>query len=250
MKMVTLELKGDFRMKKLLKYGIYVFGMIGLLEVTGCGGSVRNDLQNEPQVTDMAQTDAAQTDMVQDEQEVPEEDAESGEKNNRADEKQEITDVPEASVPDVETAVYNQDDFFLSIVIPEGWDYKIRTKEELDKEDGLMLCEIDFWPENYAETVFRFGYMSFFGMCGTGVTIEEYTLENGISGHRYTEEIEDTLWLTVTLKNPDHDINGGTYLIDASPSLSVWESIEPEFEDILASAWVGSIPDEEVAAEE
>ena len=237
-------------MKKMIKYGISVFGMIGLLGVTGCGSSVRNDQQNEPQITDTEQIDTVQTDMAQNEQEIPEEDAESGEENNGTDEKQEISDVPEASAPDVETTVYSQDDWVMSIAIPEGWDYKERTKEELDKEDGLMLCEIDFWPEQYPETVFRFGYMSFFGMCGTGVTIEEYTLENGISGHRYTEEIEDTLWLTVTLKNPDHDINGGTYLIDASPSLSVWESIEPEFEDILASAWVGSIPAGEPAAGE
>ena len=237
-------------MKKTIKYGIYVFGMIGLLGVTGCGGSVQKEQQNEPQITDTAQADAAQSDMVQDEQEVPGEDAEGGEENSSADEEQEISDVSDASASDVETAVYSQDDFYMSIDIPEGWDYKIRTKEELDKEDGLMLCEIDYWPEKYPETVFRFGYMAAFGMCGTGVTIEEYTLENDISGYRYTEEIEDTLWLTVTLKNPDNDINGGTYLIDASPSLSVWESIEPEFEDILASAWVGSIPAGESAAEE
>ena len=237
-------------MKKTIKYGIYVFGMIGLLGVTGCGGSVRNDQLNELQVTDTEQTDVAQTDMVQDAQEVSEEDAEGGEENNNTDEKQEISDVSEASAPDVKTAVYSQDDLFLSIDIPEGWDSKIRTKEELDKEDGLMLCEIDFWPKNYPETVFRFGYMSSFGMCGTGVTIEEYALESGIYGHRYTEEIEDRLWLTVTLRNSDHDINGGMYLIDASPSLFVWESIEPEFEEILASVWVGSMPDEEQAAGE
>ncbi len=144
-----------------------------------------------------------------------------------------------------EKVEYSHEDIYLSLDIPNGWDYKIKTAEELEKYDGTTICAVEFWQEDYPETVFTFSYESFFGICGTGVTEEEFTQENGISGYRYTEEIEDTLWLNMIFRNPE-DVDeegvykGGIYCIMASPKLSEWDIIEPEFEEIVESIWVGS----------
>lgn len=108
----------------------------------------------------------------------------------------------------------------------------------------MTICAVEFWKEDYPKTVFTLSYESFFGICGTGVTIEEFTQENGISGYRYTEEIEDTLWLNMTFRNPEdvdeEGVHKGTYCIMASPKLSEWDVIEPEFEEIAETIWVGS----------
>ena len=144
-----------------------------------------------------------------------------------------------------EKVEYSHEDIDLSLAIPDGWDYEIKTAEEMEKYDGMSVCAVEFWKEDYPETVFTLSYESFFGICGTGVMIDEFTQENGINGCCYTEEIEDTLWLTMTFRNPkdvaeDGTYKGGTYCIMASPKLSEWDAIEPEFEKIVESIWVGS----------
>lgn len=140
---------------------------------------------------------------------------------------------------EVETVEYSYKDLYLSVDIPNGWEYEIKTAEDMEREDGLVTCAIRFWSAEFPDTVFELGYQTMFGMCGTGVTIEEFTLDNGLSGYRYTEAIEDTLWLTITLSSPSNNLSGGTYLISASPELTVWDTLESEFEQILNSVWVG-----------
>lgn len=223
------------------KYGICVLGMICLLGFTGCGGA-REDQEKDAQETREKDVQENQ-DQEKDVQETRDTGEENAENDNSIADGQEVLETPDTAAVNSETAVYSQDDIYMSVDIPNGWDYRIRTKEDMEKEDGLTSCAIDFWPEDYPETVFELGYAQQFGICGTGVTIEEFTLENGISGYRYTEEIEDILWLTVTLNDSDNDaaIKNGTYLISASPELSVWESIKTEFDKILESVWVGSL---------
>lgn len=134
---------------------------------------------------------------------------------------------------------YRSDEFYLSIGLPTDWEYQILSEEDLEKEDNLYSCAIRFWQKDYPEDIFVLGYQPSFGMCGTGVTIDELKLENGITGWRYTEELDSSLWLTITLNNPENDVSGGTYLITASPSLEVWKVLEPAFEEILQTVWVG-----------
>ena len=144
-----------------------------------------------------------------------------------------------------EKVEYSHEDVYLSLDIPDGWDFEIKTAEEMEKYDGMTICAVEFWKEDYPETVFTLSYESSFGICGTGVMIDEFTQENGINGCCYTEEIGDTLWLTMTLRNPEDNAEegtykGGTYCIIASPKLSEWDVIEPEFEEIVETIWVGS----------
>jgi hypothetical protein len=61
--------------------------------------------------------------------------------------------------------------------------YDIKTSEDIKKENGMMTCAIEFWNEDYPDDVFQLGYMTEkLGMCATGVTIENYIMENGIYG--------------------------------------------------------------------
>lgn len=143
------------------------------------------------------------------------------------------------------TAVeYSYQDFYLSVDVPDGWNYEIKTAEDRAKEDGLVVCSICFWPEKYADAVFELSYSSIrLGMCATGVTIEHFTLSNSISGTSYTETIEDIVWMTFILNNPYENLEDrpdGTYYIQASIDASVWDEIKEEFEQILDSVWVGT----------
>lgn len=140
--------------------------------------------------------------------------------------------------PEAETVEYGYENLYLSVDIPAGWEYEIKTAEDMAKEDGLETCAIRFWATEFPDTVFEFSYRTMFGMCGTGVSVEEFTLANGLSGYRYTETGDGILWLTITLHNPSNDKQGGTYAITASPELAVWDTLEPEFEQILSSIWV------------
>lgn len=142
------------------------------------------------------------------------------------------------------TVEYSYQDLYLSVDIPDTWNYEIKTAEDRAKEDGLVTCSICFRPEKYADAVFELSYSSTrLGMCATGVTIEHFTLPNGISGISYTETIEDIVWMTFILNNPYENLedrSDGTYFIQASIDISVWEEIKEEFEQVLDSVWVGT----------
>jgi hypothetical protein len=154
----------------------------------------------------------------------------------------------EESIESEETAIqeelieYSENGLYLSIVIPDGWgwEYDIKTSEKMQKEDGLMTCAIEFWNEDYPDDVFQLGYMTEkLGMCATGVTIENYIMENGIYGTSFIEKYSEKVWLTITLNNPNNNIQGGDYLVQGSPSISAWDNLETEFYQILSTAWVG-----------
>lgn len=205
----------------------FLLVLLCLSFVIGCGRSMPEDGNAGQPVTDSSE-DVAQ----------PEESAAGNAPDTSLVEEQPVN-APEEVTETTETVEYSHDNLYLSVDMPNGWDYRVKTAEEMAKEDGLALCAIEFWAKDYPETVFTLDYETSFGICGTGVTIEEFAWENGLCGYRYTEEIEDTLWLTITLRNPD-DTDSGTYCIMASPELAVWDVIQPEFEEILASVWVGS----------
>lgn len=149
----------------------------------------------------------------------------------------ELAEPESSNDSEVDAVEYSYEDLYLSVDIPNGWEYEIKTAEDMVGED--VTCAIDFWSAEYPDTVFELGYQPMFGICPTGVTIEGFILDNGLSGYRYMETMEDTLWLTITLNNPSNNLSGGTYLISANPELTVWDTIKSEFKEILNSVWVG-----------
>ena len=199
--------------RKILISMLAVFVAICML--TACGNSSNTAQDEEKQTAE--ESDGNGTELSGDGQEAAGEDEESISRN----------------------VAYRSDEFYLSIGLPADWEYQILSEEDLEKEDNLYSCAIRFWQKDYPEDIFVLGYQPSFGMCGTGVTIDELKLENGITGWRYTEELDSSLWLTITLNNPENDVSGGAYLITASPSLEDWKVLEPAFEEILQTVWVG-----------
>ena len=228
--------------KKAITFILTLICLFTMTTTAGCARGAKADgdttqsvsgMQDEIAVQD-GQTDAS-VEAENVEENIP---ADSSAEEQLPAEPVENTELSETT----EKVEYSHEDIYLSLDIPDGWDYKIKTAVEMEKYDGMSICAVEFWQEDYPETVFTFSYESFFGICGTGVTTEKFTLESGISGYRYTEEIEDTLWLNMTFQNPE-DVEegvykGGTYCIMASPKLSDWDVIKPEFEKIVESIWV------------
>ena len=244
--MERFEIMRNVMRKKMITYTLALVCLFTVTMITGCTNGAKADSNNTAQSGSGMQDDtAAQDGQVN--VTVEAENVDGNTPEDSATEEQEDAEPIENTEPSetTEKVEYSYEDVYLSLTIPGGWDYKIKTAEEMEKYDGMTICAVEFWKEDYPETVFTLSYESFFGICGTGVTIEEFTQGNGISGYRYTEEIEDTLWLTMTFQNPEDDVEegvykGGTYCIMASPKLAEWDVIEPEFEEIAESICVGS----------
>ena len=154
----------------------------------------------------------------------------------QAEKPEKLEDEPEQSTPEEPVRVeYGYEDVYMALDIPTGWDYAIHTREETKQTDSFTTCSIDFWPQEESELVFELAYWQLFGMCGTGVTIEELTLPNGLTAWKYTEESDGVVWLTVALEYPQSE---GTYVFSASPEKTQWETYEAAFLEILESVKV------------
>ena len=214
--------------RKILRSMLAVMTSICML--TACGNS--SDPAEDTKSTDATESES----MMQEEEKQTVEETDADGTTLSGDDQEAAGEGAESISRNV---AYRSDEFYLSIGLPEDWEYQILSEEDLEKEDNLYSCAIRFWQKDYPEDIFVLGYQAPFGMCGTGVTIDELKLENGITGWRYTEELDSTLWLTITLNHPENDVSGGTYLITASPSLEDWKVLEPAFEEILQTVWVG-----------
>ncbi len=140
-----------------------------------------------------------------------------------------------------QTVICEQESVFLSVRLPGGWAYETLTAEELQKEDSTLTCAIRFWPEEFPDAVFTLGYdPQIFGICGTGVTSETFTLDNGMTGCMFTETNGDSCWLAVVFDSQETGKADGSYLLMASPGVTAWEVIEPELIRIRDSVQVGS----------
>ena len=161
--------------------------MTSICMLTACGNS------SNP-AEDTKSTDATESEsMMQDEEKQAAEETNGNGTELSGDDQEAAGEDADSMSRNV---VYRSDEFYLSIVLPEDWEYRILSEEDLEKEDNLYSCAIRFWQKDYPEDIFVLGYQAPFGMCGTGVTIEELKLENGITGWRYTEELDSSLWLS------------------------------------------------------
>ena len=145
-----------------------------------------------------------------------------------------VTASPEpVSVPT--TAYYEFPEGSMSLAIPEGWEYEVQTKEMKDREDGLVLCGIDFWPVKHPEARLELGYWpNRIGMCGTGVTIEDVDFGGGLSAVRYTEIIDSTLWLTLIYDHVGE--REYSFVLQGDIGEALWEQYDTEVMDIAGTA--------------
>lgn len=124
-----------------------------------------------------------------------------GEANVSADEG-ELTPADENQAPPPAlgkvTITVNGLDSYLRLTLPEGWTWTQAsvTAEGLvytlyPEDDPDFRVELHYWPNKFA-------------MCGTGVTITDYTLPDGRKATLATEEIGDEFnWILILPESPD-----------------------------------------------
>ena len=119
----------------------------------------------------------------------------------------------------------------MGLTIPQGWSYEI---EELGKVSDAAFG-IHFWPDAHPDMLFKLYFRTEkFGLCGTGVTFDEVTFENGLSATICTEGGDDTIWMLMIY----HSLPG-EYTLETRASASRLSEYEDDLNTILNSATLG-----------
>lgn len=127
-------------------------------------------------------------------------------------------------------AEFSHDKIYMSVELPAEWEYEIK---ELDEKQEGDTCGIIFGPSEQKEMRYKLLYHSFYGICATGVTIEELQLKNGTDIWRYSEVIENTLWRDIVFEYEKPEDEKGTYVLQYYADEKLAEKYEEELREIL-----------------
>lgn len=78
----------------------------------------------------------------------------------------------------------------MKMEIPESWEYRYE-EEKGYSGDTVYAFGITMWPEESKTTEFKMQYHIRFSMCGTGVTVDELSFDNGLEAISYSEIMYD-----------------------------------------------------------
>lgn len=138
------------------------------------------------------------------------------------------------------TVKYSSRYMNMSIALPDGWGYEIIqsgvSEEEPDITEEPEPFGICFWPEESPETEFRLLYTpDGIGLCGTGITSEDISLDSGLEAVRNSEEYEGGMeWVMYIFDNVP-----GTYSLEYLLSAEAAEKYGPALEKMLESVKLG-----------
>lgn len=146
-------------------------------------------------------------------------------KEQKEEEEQEIKEQEEEKKNEIVS--YQYKNIAMSIELPPEWNYEVKTAKEMKKQDESKLCAIDFWLREKPELKFEFAYWPphSLGLCGTGLTIEEVSFENGVSASKNTEESDGFIWLMLIY---NMEQGKGNFAIDANIDKDLWEEYEDD----------------------
>lgn len=114
--------------------------------------------------------------------------------------------------------------------LPTDWGYDIMTAEE-----SVDYFGIQFWPNDEPAMTINLSYhINGIGLCGTGVTFEEISFENGLTAIKCTEGTDDRFWIFLIY----HD-TPGAYAVECSTSKDLWSKYENDIMSILESVEIG-----------
>ena len=117
---------------------------------------------------------------------------------------------------------------YLRLTLPEGWTWEqaAGTQEGTvyglyPKKDPAFKVELHYWPQR-------------FGMCGTGVTFEDFSLPDGKTATLATEQIgEELMWTLILPESPD------SFTIQFVAPAALYESHQAELELLLSTLQQG-----------
>lgn len=128
-----------------------------------------------------------------------------------------------------ETVTLDGLDSYLRLTLPVGWTWA--AEEPAFGERSILLTA----PSDDGFCI-RMVYWDSFGMCGTGVDFNEYTLPDGRKATLATEEGPDGVWWTLILpKSPDQ------FTIQFGAPRSVMDGHQAELDAMLDSLQLGAL---------
>lgn len=137
------------------------------------------------------------------------------------------------------TVTLDGTDSYLRVTLPQGWTWEQAagvqsgTVYGLWPEDDMdFRVELRFWPER-------------FGMCGTGVSFQDYSLPDGQKATLAYERInEDFCWTLILPESPD------SFTIQFVAPYALYESHRAELELLLGSIQQGVLAHPDVVQTE
>lgn len=140
----------------------------------------------------------------------------------------------EQPAPDPEPAVtpveVTHGEFRIGLDIPEGWEYEV---EEYSEETGLF--GLRFRPEG-ADGWVRLECCDWFGVCGTGLEMEEITFPSGLTGEMGTYD-GGQVWDFIAFSAPEGATH--TYVASAEQVEDWWPDHGDTAMEILSTARLG-----------
>lgn len=130
------------------------------------------------------------------------------------------------------TVTYDADGVYMQVTLPQEWSYEVLTPEMI-KTDGMESCMIRYWLTENPDISFELAYCPFFGICGTGVTIEHTELDSGLSATWYTENIEGKVWFSICMEKPEDSPTEGSYVINGELEEELWNQYKDAAMDIV-----------------
>lgn len=139
-----------------------------------------------------------------------------------------LTPAGELPVLSEETVTLDGIASYLRVTLPEGWTWEQAggTQEGTvyalyPESDPAFKVELHYWPQR-------------FGMCGTGVTFEDFSLPDGKTATLATEQIgEELMWTLILPESPD------SFTIQFVASNALYEAHRAELELLLSTLQQG-----------
>ena len=139
-----------------------------------------------------------------------------------------LTPAGELPVLSEETVTLDGIASYLRVTLPEGWTWEQAggTQEGTvyalyPESDPAFKVELHYWPQR-------------FGMCGTGVTFEDFSLPDGKTATLATEQIgEELMWTLILPESPD------SFTIQFVASNALYEAHRAERELLLSTLQQG-----------
>jgi len=143
---------------------------------------------------------------------------------------------PESETQGNVMAEFSHDSVYISLELPPDWEYEVKDIDETQeyKEGGII-----FGPKECENLRYELYYHSFYGICGTGVTIEELQLENGANICRCSETIEGMLWRNIIFEFEKDAEDMGSYVLDYYGDEKLLMGYEEELQQIMETVIVG-----------
>ena len=139
-----------------------------------------------------------------------------------------LTPAGELPVLSEETVTLDGIASYLRLTLPEGWTWEqaAGTQEGTvyglyPEKDPAFKVELHYWPQR-------------FGMCGTGVSFEDFSLPDGKTATLATEQMgEELMWTLILPESPD------SFTIQFVAPNTLYESHRAELELLLSTLQQG-----------